>query len=148
MICNAQVTNQIRKAQLEYNLCNRCTHFLYVCKSETQFTVQMANTTCISFRLTFHRRNLVRLQNVFFLTVIITVGEGYRDTWKIHTEQLMSTKQRSWRSFRNCTAQKLILSCQKLGEALTLFLLPQWDLLELSFCGFYVCSICIENTNQ
>lgn len=33
-------------------------------------------------------------------------------------------KMEKWRSFRDYTEQKLILSCQKLGQALKVFLLP------------------------
>lgn len=41
MLCNPQVTNGIMRTQLDYDLCKRCTHSLYLCKSEIQFPVQM-----------------------------------------------------------------------------------------------------------
>lgn len=41
MIYNSQVTNRVMRAQLDYDLCNRCTHSWYPCRSEIQFTVQM-----------------------------------------------------------------------------------------------------------
>lgn len=80
MICNSQVTNGIMKAQLDYNLCNKRSHSLYVCKSETWLTVQMGKDNMHVVMINVPQMGPGKATKRLLFNYNYSCWEGYCDT--------------------------------------------------------------------